>query len=106
VHFNHKRQGWDICEKFATLRFATKCEAVKFVNLECRAASPNREISATIIRERDQNAPEKIDEANPGDYIYGKATYEGDQGIKWRNCISDLAWVRLGVDPAKPSKGC
>ena len=49
---------------------------MKFVNPECRATSPNREIPATLVRPDGQNAPGKVDKPRRTDYTQGKAALQ------------------------------
>jgi len=50
-----------------------------------------------------QNAPRKTGEASPAGETDGKRP-RGRPKSRWSNCISELAWSRLGVEPAELSE--
>ena len=61
-----------------------------------RATSPSKVISATMIRSREENIPEKIGEASPVGYSHGKRPRSRSRARR-RYYISDLVWSRLFV---------
>jgi len=65
------------------------------------ATSPNREISATLVRPCVQNDPQKIGGASRAGYTHEKAA---QLWTRWRDYVSNLAWSRFGVEPAELSE--
>ena len=66
---------------------------------ECRTTSPNSEIRTTLVRPCIQNAHERL----VRQVLLAKSTGKQPRGRpkpRWSNCIPDLAWSRLGVEPA------
>jgi len=67
---------------------------------ECSTSSLNWKITTTLVRPCIQNPHEKLVKQ----VLLAKSTGERPRGRprpRWSNCISDLAWSRHGVEPAK-----
>jgi len=70
---------------------------------ECRSTSPNSEITTTLVHPCIQNAHERL----VRQVLLAKSTGKQPSGRpkpRYSNCISDVAWSRLGVEPAEPSE--
>ena len=68
------------------------------------ATSPNREIPATMVRPRDQNAPGKIGEARPAGNTHRKAAQRSTKDqVAWLY-FRPIAWSRLGVESSELSE--
>jgi len=81
-----------------------KCTALKFAKpwLSSHFSSV-REILTTFFRSCVLNVPQNIGEASPADHTHEKAAQQSSKNqVAW--LISDLAWPRLSVEPAKLSK--
>jgi len=53
-----------------------------------------------MVWQRYQNVPVMFGEASPAGYNPGKRSRCRPR-IRWRDCISDLAWFRLSEEPAE-----
>ena len=70
-----KRKRWNFCEEPTVWHFATKCAAMKFVELWMSSQFlPNTEIKATMVHPRDQNTSGKIGQASSAGNTHGKAS--------------------------------
>jgi len=67
---------------------------------ECRTTSPNSETTTTLVRPCIQNAHKRL----VRQVLLAKSTGKQPRSRpkpRWSVCTSDLAWSRLGVEPAE-----
>jgi len=95
---------YGIFAEFTVWHFATTCSAVKFAkplfssHFYSKSKDPSYVGSAFV-----QNIPGKIGEASLAGYTHGKRPRDR-ASTKWSDCISGLAWSRLGVEAAELSE--
>ena len=77
------------------------CEIRRALKVE--PVLPNSEITTTLVRPCVPNAHERL----VRQVLLAKSTGKQPRGCpkpRWNNCISDLAWSHLGVEPAELSE--
>jgi len=86
----YKRQRWDFhgVEGVILCHNVRSCEIRKTLNV-LPLNYRNQEVSATLIRPRDQNVPRKIGEASPDAHTHEKATQRSTK-------YQVVAWLFLG----------
>ena len=100
----NKRQRWDICKEFPVWHFVTKSTGLNSVKPGMsRHFSESRDpsyVSPAMCPE----CPRKDWRSKPfglqSAYTTGKRPRCRPR-TRWRDCISDLAWSRLGVEPVE-----
>ena len=103
----NKRQRWDICKEFPVWHFVTKSTGLNSVKPGMsRHFSESRDpsyVSPAMCPE----CPRKDWRSKPfglqSAYTTGKRPRCRPR-TRWRDCISDLAWSRLGVEPVELSE--
>ena len=86
---------------FATKSLVWHLQLWNSQSLECRNTSPNWKDTTALVRPCIENAQRKADE----EALLAKPTGKRPRcPPRWRNCISDLAWSRLGAEQAELSQ--
>ena len=102
----NKRLRWDIFEEFSVWHFVTKSTGLKSVNPGMSRHSSETRDPSYVSSAMWPECPRK-DWRSKSFGLQSTPTGKrprGGQRTRWSNCISDLAWYRLGVKPAELSE--